>query len=309
MNKLEKSYENQSRIFSDTTDQAKRLAESWFDETTANYWLHKRMYEVVMHLSDMETSKWLTVGDGRWGLDSIRLKRLGAKNVLPSDICETLLLEAKQKGLIDDYSVENAEHLSFPDNAFDYVLCKESYHHFPRPYIALYEMLRVAKKAVFLAEPNDDPVPASVSMKNFVKYKVKDFFSRHGMGEKPNFWGKPFFYQGGYEESGNFVYSISRREVEKLCQGLDLPQMMVKGVNTCYIEGCEFEPADINKSKMFKKMMSKIAEQDESCLRGKAVYSKVLLGIFKTPMDEASRRAYEAHGFQVVDLPRNPYLK
>ena len=206
-------------------------------------------------------------------------------------------------------SVENAEKLSFDDNEFDYVFCKESYHHFPRPYIALYEMLRVAKKAIFLAEPNDDPVPASISVKNFLKYKFKDFLGRHGLGKSPNFWGRPFFYPGGYEESGNFVYSVSRREMEKVCQGLDMPQMVVKGINDHYIEGCEFESADESKSQMFKEIKSEIEKKDEQCRRGKAIYAMVLLGLFKEPMDEQTRKAFIEHGFQVIDLPRNPYLK
>lgn len=305
----ETSYENQSRIFSDTSDEAMRLAESWFDETTADYWRHRRMYEAVDCIADKGSTKWLTVGDGRWGLDSIRMKRLGVNDVLPTDICETLLVEAKSRGLIEAYSVENAEQLSFADNAFDYTFCKESYHHFPRPYIALYEMLRVSRKAVFLAEPNDDPVPASISVKNFMKYKVQDFMARLGMGKRPDFWGRPSFYQGGYEESGNFVYSVSRHEMEKVCKGLDMPQIVVKGINDYYIKGCEFEPADESRSQMFKEIKSEIAKKDEQCKSGKAIYAMVLLGLFKEPMDALTRKTFNEHDFQVVDLQRNPYLK
>lgn len=309
MEVLDRSYYNQSQIFADKSERHRKLADSWFDESTADYWRHRRMYEIVECLSDKGEARWLTVGDGRWGLDSIRMRNMGVNNVLPTDICETLLAEAKTRGLIEDYRVENAEKLGFPDNSFDYVFCKESYHHFPRPYIALYEMLRVASKAVFLAEPNDDPVPRSVSVKKFVKYKTKDVLARIGIGDIPAFWGKPFFCQGGYEESGNYVYSISRREAEKVCQGLDMPQMVVKGLNDHYIEGCEFEPADEQKSELFREIKSRIAEKDRQCELGKSVYDMVLLGLFKMPMDETSKLAYIQHGFEVVDLPRNPYLK
>lgn len=309
MEVLDCSYYNQSQIFADKSERHRKLADSWFDESTADYWRHRRMYEIVECLSDKGEARWLTVGDGRWGLDSIRMRNMGVNDVLPTDICETLLSEAKTRGLIEDYRVENAEHLSFDDNAFDYVFCKESYHHFPRPYIALYEMLRVASKAVFLAEPNDDPVPRSVSVKNFFRYKTKDFIARNGFGNRPKFWGKPFFFQGDYEESGNFVYSISRREAEKVCQGLDMPQMVVKGLNDHYIEGCEFEPADEQKSEIFKRIKSEIAEKDRQCELGKAVYNMVLLGLFKTPMEDKTRQSYIQHGFEVIDLPRNPYLK
>ena len=39
----------------------------------------------------------------------------------------------KQRQQIDDYSVENAERLSFADHQFDFAFCREAYHHMPRP--------------------------------------------------------------------------------------------------------------------------------------------------------------------------------
>ena len=60
---------------------------------------------------------------------------------------------------------------------------------------------------------------------------------------------------------------------------------------------------------MFKEIKSEIAKKDEQCKSGKASYAMVLLGLFKEPMDALSRKTFNEHGFQVVDLPRNPYLK
>ena len=68
--------------------------------------------------------------------------------IAATDIAEVLLKEAKEEGYIKAYSKENAESLSFADNEFDFVFCKESYHHFPRPMIALYEILRVVKRGL-----------------------------------------------------------------------------------------------------------------------------------------------------------------
>lgn len=85
----------------------------------------------------------------------MRLGEKGFRNCCPTDISEYLLAEARRRGLITKYALENAERLSFADQSFDYVFCKESFHHFPRPYQALYEMLRVAREAVLLIEPND----------------------------------------------------------------------------------------------------------------------------------------------------------
>jgi ubiquinone/menaquinone biosynthesis C-methylase UbiE len=305
----EQSYLKQSQIFSDKSEEHLKLAETWFDETTADFWLHSRMYEAVDCISD-KNSTWLTVGDGRWGLDSIRMKKRGINHVLPTDLCETLLKESKDRGFIENYSIENAEKLSFEDNSFDYVFCKESYHHFPRPYIALYEMLRVASKAVFLVEPNDEPMAQSVPMKDYLRFKWEIFLSILKIRkERPTHYRKlVLFPKKGYEESGNYVYSISKREAQKVMQGLDYPQMVYKEMNTHYIKGCEFEPADISKSSVFKELVDKIKDDDDRCKKGWGVPSLIMLGLFKQEMDHETRKSFQNHGFKIIDLPRNPHL-
>lgn len=51
------------------------------------------------------------------------------------------------------YVNQNIEKISFKAKSFDLVFVKEAIHHVPRPILALYEMLRVAKKAVIFIEP------------------------------------------------------------------------------------------------------------------------------------------------------------
>jgi len=302
------SYKKQSRIFSEKSEEQIKLAESWFDETTADFWLHNRMYEVVDCIKD-DDAKWMTVGDGRWGLDAVRIKKRGVISVLPTDICETLLKQAKERGVIDNYSVENAEKLSFADNSFDYVFCKESFHHFPRPYMALYEMLRVASKAVFLAEPNDEPMSQSVKTKDWLRFKFQALLAKFKLRGRPVHYRKPVVFTGkGYEESGNYVYSISKREVQKLMQGLNYPQMVYKEINTHYIKGCEFEPADVSQSSVFKEIVETIKNEDQRCSDGWDVPNMIMLGLFKEEMNTETEKTFEKRGWTVVDLPRNPYL-
>lgn len=50
----------------------------------------------------------MTIGGGRYGLDSIRLKELFNLGVTPTSIVESALLKSKNLGLIDKYYVENA---------------------------------------------------------------------------------------------------------------------------------------------------------------------------------------------------------
>lgn len=129
-----------------------KFVAAWKREDVVDYWRHERMYNTLLPVcQSYPGTHWLTIGDGRYGTDAHYLMKQGL-SVLASDINVSSLHEAKKNGFINDYSLENAENLSFNDNHFDFVLCKESYHHFPRPMVALYEMIRVSKKGVILIE-------------------------------------------------------------------------------------------------------------------------------------------------------------
>jgi len=53
------------------------------------------------------------------------------------------------------YEYQNAECITHPSASFDLVYCKEGLHHLARPVLGLYEMMRVARKAVIFIEPNE----------------------------------------------------------------------------------------------------------------------------------------------------------
>lgn len=289
-----------------------RISASWFDETTADYWRHARAYECGDLLRGEPTASWLTVGDGRWGLDAIRLRKKGFSSVLATDISEALLRAAKERGLIEAYAVENAEKLSFADKSFDYIFCKESLHHFPRPYVALYEMLRVARKGVFLIEPNDTwdvtaptaPVQGDNLLKRISRRLMQAPATHQPVNERP----KLHYNQADWETSGNYVYALSRREVEKIALGLNLPQIVVKGLNDHYVKGCEFEPADVERSSVFRELVSMIDGKDALCRSGQADYNLIMAGILLHPLPTDVRAAFAAADWDVVDLPANPYI-
>lgn len=296
-----------------------RISNSWFDESTADYWRHARAYECAHLLAHRSSTSWLTVGDGRWGLDSIRIRGKGFAAVTASDISETLLRAAKQRGLIDSYVVENAEHLSFFDSAFDFVFCKESLHHFPRPFLALYEMLRVAREAVFIIEPNDTveivpppvatapPQPQGRLRRALDVLRGRDPVAR-AAASPPSPRATLRFNKPDWESSGNFAYSVSRRELEKVALGLNLPQFVFKGLNDHYIKGCEFEPADAEKSAIFRELRRVIDDKDQRCAAGLSESNLIMAGFFLKPMDPTARTNFAAHGWDVMDLPANPYV-
>lgn len=291
-------------------DDKSKLTNTWFDTSTADYWRHIRAFECAELLANGEDVSWVTIGDGRWGLDSIRIKAAGHQNVLPTDISEFLLNQSKSRGFISSYSIENAEKLNFTDGLFDYAFCKESFHHFPRPYLALYEMLRVSKKGAFLIEPND---PANASL-NITKSMgcgvglIKNFL-KILLGRTINFSTSDIHWNGpGWEVSGNYVYGISKREAEKIALGINLPQLLIKGLNDFYIEGCEFEPADEVASEIFKKIKNSVQAKDLACKKGEAPPDLLMLGFMHQKISADMREKFIQHGWEVIDLPPNPYI-
>jgi len=269
-----------------------RIAASWFDETTANAWRDLRAYEIASCLGGPDAT-WVTIGDGRFGLDAMRLRMRGAGNVLPTSIDIALLEDSKNRGLISDFSEENAERLSFKDRSFDYAFCKEAYHHFPRPMIALYEMLRVSRKGVILIEPND---------------RLSSVLRRVIAPLKRILGGPTHMDATAYEESANYAYPIHWREIEKVALGLNFPQVAFKGLNDAYVAGIEFEPADIAKSSMYRRLRIKVAIRDFLCRIGLDQPMIMMACIFQEPINTDQRRSMTAKGWRIIDLPRNPYV-
>ena len=292
------SYERHAQVYANYASGGARseTAQAWLRAGTINTWRFERMYACAIPLLEaFPGANWLTVGDGRFGMDAMYLQAHGART-LATDISGTLLEEARAKGLIQEYRVENAEALSFHDHSFDFVLCKESYHHFPRPMCALHEMLRVARRAVLLIEPNDQACPEGVvtTLSRLAKNLIKKTLRR------------PTAYHG-FEEAGNYAYAISRREMEKVALGLALRTVAFKGVNDYYLRGVEFEPAD-PASALFRKVSGKIARYDLLCKLGINQPSLLAAIIFKESPFHGVKNALRRHGYDVVDLPENPFV-
>ena len=177
---------------------------------------------------------------------------------MATDIGGAFLPLVKEQKLIDDFSVENVEKLSFDDNSFDYVFCKEAYHHFPRAYLGVYEMIRVAKKAIILAEPQDPltKMPLMLAVKN-----ILDRFN-------PTILQKYWKNRYSFEEVGNYVFKLSDREMEKIAMGMNLPAIAFKGINNSYWKaGLDTEIAN-NTSTAFRKIQSKLRRDNLLCKLG-----------------------------------------
>lgn len=281
----------------------------WSHKDTADYWRHERMYSSMDILIKLyPDAKWLTIGDGRYGTDANYLISKNAKHVLATDIFCDFLKQAKEDNFITDYKEENAERMSFADNEFDFVVCKESYHHFPRPMIAVYEMLRVAKIAVIIIEPNDPNIfiPYDWNLKTSLRWfnqkaaNVIRYFAKKKAQGIYNF--------GGFEELGNYIYTVSKREMEKVAYGINLKYVAFKGLNDVYIEGVEEQKAN-NESPLFNKINDEINKLNELCEKGLANYNILVSFIFKSNPDNDKINTLRKNGFEVRKLVDNPYLE
>lgn len=258
------------------------------NHNTINRWRYERFYNLLNPLLDLyPKSEWLTVGDFYYGSDAQYLQSKGHKTVA-SDIDDHFLKKGKEIGYINNYSRENVESLSFNDESFDFVLCKETFHHLPRPYIGLYEMLRVSKVGVVLLEPYDRNINASKTMQFFgwLLKKVK--------GEIHNM----------YESSGNYKYALSKREIEKIALGLNLPFVAYRYLNDYYKDGLGMETKGME-DKLVRTIKNRILLRDVLWKLKIFPPTFLLSIIFK---DEINPRLLSQKGYNVIELPRNPYL-
>jgi hypothetical protein len=149
--------------------------------------------------------------------------------------------------------------------------------------IALYEMLRVARHAVILIEPQDPwsdaPLMAGPSV-------------------------------SGYESVGNYVYTISRRELEKVALGLDLPAVAFKGIfDHCPpdIEKIKVSPTDPN----FNELMRAVYAGEDACKNNLQKHNILFAILFKTPPAQALINSVVSNpdGWSINFFQGNPHKK
>ena len=284
-------------------EERNKIIDDWLvqkQRCTVGYWLHERLYQLADFLIKPNTSL-LTVGDG-YGFDALYFQGKGLE-VTATDIAGSFLPLVKKRKLISDFSVENAEKMTFSNDNFDYVFCKEAYHHFPRPAMAVYEMLRVAKKGIIIIEPHDplSRMPVMLALRNTLDRINPRLLQRY--------WKNRY----SFEEVGNYVFKLSEREIEKLAMGINLPAVAFKGINNNYyalsIHQALFEQTVGYNSPVYQKIKRKMAFHNLLTYLG-LMPSQVLSAIiFKILPDESTIQALEEQGYIFYKFPPNPYLK
>ncbi|WP_338235573.1 class I SAM-dependent methyltransferase [Persicobacter diffluens] len=271
-----------------------KSAQFW-EERSVNDWRAERLYGALDPIIQSDKSaSWLTVGDG-YGADAHYLLKSGVIEVLASDIEDSILSLAKASGRIKQYAALNAEAIDLEDNAYDFVLCKEALHHFPRPYLALSEMTRVAKRAVIFMEPVDIALsnPAFLLLKN--------------LGDRlPKLFGGLWKNRYSFETVGNYVYKFSKREVEKFAMGMGLRHIAFGGINDVHDDSPEMNERPMNQRKL-RQIQKRIKLKDRLCATDFIPKMHLIAVIGKGTFSDEFKDVLNKSHFQIQDLPLNPY--
>lgn len=267
-------------------------------------WLDYRLLNNILpFLNEMPSRRWLTLGDGRSGIEAFFMRSNGG-DVLATDMDIRNLQKMCAIGALDKCQKENAEQLTFENDSFDFVFCKEMLHHLARPYLGLYEMHRVCSQAFIFMEPTDYWAPENPTL----------YAQEH---LKRSMWEELGVKDGMmFEPCGNYAYLFSRREIEKCALGLNLRWMAFKGLCTNRLVNMKsFEPEKGEQYRMddssqaVSELKDEIVKDEFMCKKGWKQYGKCVWALFKTPeIDEKLHAALIEDGWTVKELPENPYL-
>ena len=253
-------------------------------------WRHLRMYGHLQPIIDHHAAgSWLTVGDS--GADAYFLRSAGVRNVTASCISDAGLRSLAGQGHLRAVPIraENAERLELPDESVDFVLCKEAYHHFPRPPIAFYEMLRVCRTAVVLIEPvdNHDARPLDIA-----KRAAKQLLRGETHAEQQ------------FEDTGNYIFRLSPAEIAKMAAALQLPLLAYRHFNDFFALAI----ADRDQHERWPMLLQTLGLgiQDALCRLRLLGWGLTTMVVFKTPPEEETLAALRGRRFTVQEVPRNP---
>jgi SAM-dependent methyltransferase len=136
---------------------------------------------------------------------------------------------AQTKGLAPDEIVDgDAQALQYKDGDFDLVCAFGALHHIPKPSLAVGEMLRVARQAIFISDANNFGQGSALSraIKQIANslglWTILDFIKSRGKG-----------YILSEGDGLSYSYSVFNNysQVRRACESVHLLNTMDAGVN------------------------------------------------------------------------------
>ena len=298
--------------------EAKIATDLEFDDISARYqpfasntvgdWRHRRMLEFASAFAISDAS-WLTIGD-HYGHDARRLRFHGISNITVSSLSTVALEEAFRREEVEKFLSLNAEHISLSDDSFDYVVCKESLHHMPRPFLAIYEMLRIARKGIFFIEPSDPLIDWTPNAKGIPT--SRECFRDSVVGSSVRYKtaaGETILekYTDWWEDGPfNYVYTLSKREVKKIALGHGLPAYGTIDLNDFYHADWNNGPC-IEGAQGFEDTKKQIRLYDQLCQNTGIPYNYVVGMLFKQTPSPGELQLLTALGAN-VEITRTRFL-
>ena len=247
-------------------------SKTFFDPTDPDTKRHYIMLEEGKKLiNHINPSSLLTIGDNL-GRDAGFFKSaIPSTFCIASDLDSNHLKKAVDEGWFDVAYDVDVENIPFSDSSIDIVVAKETFHHWPRPILGVYEMLRVAKKCILLIEPND-----------FIR----------GDASRP--FIEASAYTDAYEKVGNYKYQVSIREILKVCWSLYLPGCATIGFNDPWKKPFCFDTWLLEKNRL-----------DQLGVEGARQFNLFAIAIFKDDKDLES--ILPAGRIKIYKRPLNPF--
>lgn len=222
-------------------------------------------------LDHLQPESILSVGDNLARDAAYFKRRFPQARCIATDLYADGIRQAVADGWVDDVLSADSENLPFASDSIDCVIAKESFHHWPRPMLGLYEMLRVARKGVLVIEPNDV------------------------MHCNPSPWPQPHTYVDDYEPVGNYKYQISLREILKAAWALYLPAVAAVGFNDPYAPDRPVEEWKREKLKL-----------DALGDRGERQFNLMAIAMYKPGFAPVTNRM--GNRIHLYRQPTNPFL-
>jgi hypothetical protein len=110
-----------------------------------------------------------------------------------------------------------------------------------------------------------------------------------------------------FEDIGNYVYTISKREIIKVATSIQLPLVAFYEFDDHYIEGVELEKRADN-GPMFKKIKRKLSQGRLLVKLGLRRYQHMISILFRVMPDQQMLQELKKNGFTLVKIPKNPYV-
>jgi len=114
-----------------------------------------------------------------------------------------------------------------------------------------------------------------------------------------------------FESVGNYVFSISERELEKVQLGMHRRYLAFNSVNDYYEPGFEFLSLDTNdpsEQKRINKAKLSIKRRDRLVKYGLTSPEILVSILFKSSPDPLILEILRQTGWRIKELPQNPYI-